>query len=277
MMRRLPSLFRPFALFGAIGATLIGLAWGTGSWAAGGERHGAWSWNGTLVQGRALEINGVNGEIVAEPGTGDRVEVTADKHGRKHDPAEVTIKVVEDSDGITICAIYPNSTSPCDNREDRSHSHNNSDVAVDFHVKVPSGAQFKAATVNGGVHVHSLDGPVKARTVNGTCDIETSRSGEASTVNGSVRAVLGKVSASDELAFSTVNGSITLRLPTTLDADLTASTVNGHIESDFPVTVTGKWGPRSMHGTIGRGGTRLTASTVNGGIKFEKTERATAQ
>ena len=26
------------------------------------------------------------------------------------------------------------------------------------------------------------------------------------------------------------------------------------METDFPVTVSGKWGPRNMHGTVGRGG-----------------------
>jgi DUF4097 and DUF4098 domain-containing protein YvlB len=135
-------------------------------------------------------------------------------------------------------------------------------------VKVPAGVTFDANTVNGGIAARALGGPVRAHTVNGACDIETSQSGEASTVNGSVRATLGRVAADDRLDFSSVNGSITLRLPDRFDADLSGSTVNGSIESDFPVTVKGKWGPRNMHGTIGRGGARLSASTVNGSIKL---------
>jgi hypothetical protein len=36
------------------------------------------------------------------------------------------------------------------------------------------------------------------------------------------------------------------------------------------MTVSGKWGPRSVHGTIGRGGAKLNASTVNGSIRLKK-------
>lgn len=258
---------RPLRLFAAIGATLIGLVYGTDSW-AGFSGHEAWSWNGTLAAGKTLEINGVNGSIDAVPSTGNRVEVTADKHGRRDDPTSVRIEVVQDSDGITICAVYPNQGSPCTGKGSGSLWHKDNDVQVDFTVKVPAGVTFSPRTVNGGVSVRSLSGPVNAHTVNGACEIETSSSGEASTVNGSVHATLGQIGSGDRLDFSTVNGSITLSLPAQFSADLEGSTVNGSIETDFPVTISGKWGPRSLHGTIGRGGAKLHASTVNGSIRL---------
>lgn len=263
--------YRPLRLLAAIGATLIGLAVGSNGWAGsdGGRRHETWNWAGTLAAGRTLEINGVNGDITAEPSTGDRIEVVADKSGRRSDPATVKIEVVQDSDGITICAVYPGQRNACTGDKGGSWR-NNSDVSVDFTVKVPAGVTFAANTVNGGVTARALGGAVRAHTVNGSCDIETSRSGEAATVNGNVHATLGRVSANDRLDFSCVNGSITLNLPATFDADLEGSTVNGSIETDFPVTVSGKWGPRNMHGTVGRGGAKLNASTVNGSIKMRK-------
>jgi DUF4097 and DUF4098 domain-containing protein YvlB len=46
--------------------------------------------------------------------------------------------------------------------------------------------------------------------------------------------------------------------------------VNGGIESDFPITVRGRWGPRSMTGTIGSGGRRLELETVNGAIQIRR-------
>ena len=258
-------------LFAAIGATLITVGSGSHAWAGdwSGVKHQNWNWAGTLASGRTLEINGVNGEIVAEPGAGDRIEVTADKHGRHQDPAEVQIRVVQDSHGITICAVYPGNGNSCDPGHYSSHTHNN-DVVVDFRVKVPAGIRFAANTVNGGVTTRSLGGPVNARTVNGECDIETFQSGEAHTVNGNVRAVIGKVGANDALEFQTVNGSITLRLPANLSATIDGSTVNGGIHTDFPVEVSGRWGPRTMHGTVGRGGAKLSASTVNGSIHLER-------
>ena len=69
-------------LLAAIGAVLIGGSHGSDAWAWGETpRHETWNWNGTLAAGRHLEINGVNGEIVAVPGAGDRVIVTAEKTG----------------------------------------------------------------------------------------------------------------------------------------------------------------------------------------------------
>jgi hypothetical protein len=40
---------------------------------------------------------------------GSNIEVEAVKIGRRGDPDEVVIEVVPHSDGITICAVYPNS------------------------------------------------------------------------------------------------------------------------------------------------------------------------
>lgn len=261
---------RPLRLAAAIGATLVGLAIGSDGWAASAPKTETWNWSGSLGEGRTLAIHGVNGEIHATPSAGDRVEVVAEKSGRKSDPASVKIEVTQDSDGITICAVYPGQGSPCGRGKGTSWLKNN-DVQVDFTVKVPAGVTFDAHTVNGGVTVRSLAGPVRAHTVNGTCDIETSGAGEASTVNGNVHATLGQVGPKDRLDFSSVNGSITLNVPAALDADLEGSTVNGSISTDFPVMVSGKWGPKNMHATIGRGGAKLSASTVNGSIRVRKT------
>lgn len=272
----LQRMFRPrtLRLIAAVGATLIGLVYGSDGWAGrnDGRRHESWSWNGTIAAGRTVAINGVNGDIDALPSTGNRIEVVADKHGKRNDPADVRIEVVEDSDGVTICAVYPGQGSPCTGkgRDKGWNWRRNTDVVVDFTVRVPAGVTFAANTVNGDVTAHALAGPVRAHTVNGGCEIETSESGEAATVNGNVRATLGRVAARDRLDFSSVNGSIVVNLPAHFDADLNGSTVNGSIETDFPVTISGKWGPRNMRGTLGRGGAKLNASTVNGSIKLRR-------
>ena len=263
---------RTGALLAAIGATLILVSVGANGWAGDSapRKHEAWSWSGALASGRALEINGINGPITAERSESGRVEVTADKSGRRDDPSGVKIEVTQDSNGITICAVYPGQNSACRPLEAAARHRNDSDVQVDFHVKVPAGVSFTANTVNGRVSALGLAGPVHAHTVNGACDIATSVSGDATTVNGSVSAVLGRVSASERLRFNTVNGSITLTLPDDLDAEVEGSTVNGGIRSDFPVTVNGGWGPQSLHGTLGHGGASLSASTVNGSIRLAR-------
>jgi hypothetical protein len=272
MNRKSFRIARPLAMLGAIGATLIGLSAGGGKALAGEtHRHEAWNWSGTLAAGQRLEINGVNGEIVAEPGTGDRVEILADKHGRRDDPANVRIKVNQDSHGITICAIYPGKSTPCEKVHlNFSLSDRANDVEVNFRVKVPAGVAFVANNENGAVRAHGLAGPIKAHTVNGECELETAGNCEASTVNGSVHASIGRLAPHDDLAFSTVNGSVTLALPAAADANVSCSTVNGDVRSDFPATTSGRWGPHRAGATLGRGGAKVSASTVNGSIWLQR-------
>ncbi len=81
---------------------------------------------------------------------------------------------------------------------------------------------------------------------------------------------MGRANWTDQLEFSTVNGGITLIFPPKLDTEVRANTVNGDIESDYPLTVSGKFGPRRVRGTIGAGGRTLSLSTVNGEIRLRK-------
>ena len=64
-------------------------------------------WSGSIAQGQSIEIKGVNGDIVAEASGSNEVEVTAEKHARRDDPASVQIQVVPHAGGVTICAVYP--------------------------------------------------------------------------------------------------------------------------------------------------------------------------
>ena len=203
------------------------------------------NWHGRIAAGKRLEVKGVNGDVRAVLPSGAEAVVNARKHARRSDPDEVEIKVVESNDGVTICAVYP---TPARARQentcepgDRWHSStDNNDVTVDFEVQVPAGIEFNGQTVNGEMSAEGLKGDVKASTVNGSVRVSTTGLAEASTVNGSVYAEMGRANWNDELEFSTVNGGITLILPGKLDTELRASTVNGDISSDFPLTVTGK-------------------------------------
>jgi DUF4097 and DUF4098 domain-containing protein YvlB len=233
------------------------------------------NWHGQIARGKRLEIKGVNGDVRAVLSSGAEAVVNAVKHSRRSDPEDVEIKVVESEDGITICAVYP--TPPRARREntcepgDRWHSSTeDNDVTVDFDVQVPAGVVFNGATVNGEMSAEGLKADVKASSVNGSVRVTTTGLAEASTVNGSVYVEMGRVDWTDELEFTTVNGKITLTMPSQLSTEVRASTVNGDIESDYPVLVTGKFGPRRMSGKIGNGGRTLNLSTVNGGIRLRK-------
>lgn len=228
------------------------------------------SWAGDLGPGQVIEIKGVNGPIIAERGEGSRVEVRAEKRGRRSDPESVRIDVVEHGEGVTICAVYP---TPRGERENRCAAGSGSrmnvrdnDVRVTFRVRVPEGVTFSGRSVNGGVEARDLASDVRVRTVNGDVDISTTGLAEARTVNGSIEARFDSGELQNGVEFETVNGSIRLDVPDDIDADLDARWVNGGLESDLPLAIRGRLGRRHAEGRLGQGGPRLTLKTVNGSI-----------
>ena len=234
------------------------------------------SWHGTLAAGKTIEIRGVSGRIDASPASGNTVEVSAVKRERRHGDAEdVKIEVMEGTDGVTICAVYPTprrarEENHCGSGRDYQMNTQDNDVEVNFTVKVPRGVRLEATTVNGSIRATDLTGDAELHTVNGGIDVTTSGLVEAQTVNGDIEARIGRADWSGRLEFSTVNGGITLTAPASLATDVEASTVNGSVDSDFPITIQGRMERRHLRGTIGSGGRSLELTTVNGGIELRK-------
>ncbi len=229
-------------------------------------------WRGRIARGDEIEIKGVNGSVFAEFAPGNEVEVTAEKRGRRYDPDDVEIEVVEGPDGVTICAVYPSRRGRPNECEPGSRGRmnvRNNDTRVTFTVRVPAGVRFVGRTVNGDVEAIDLQSEVEAYTVNGDIEVSTTEHATATTVNGSIGASIG-AGWNGDVEFDTVNGSIVLDLPADIDADLEVSTVNGSIDTDFPVAVTGRLSRRSMRGRIGDGGPLLSVSTVNGSVRLRR-------
>src|SRR5919199_5822679 len=231
-------------------------------------------WHGRIPEGNWIRVRNLNGEINVEEADGDEVEVRGVKHWRRGDPEDVHFEVKRDGDNVTICALwFDNSECDADSYRTRGRGghHDDNDVSVTFTVRLPRGVKVLAATVNGSVEVRGAESEVVANTVNGRVDAETSGGPvEAHTVNGSLRVRMGSAEGDGDLEFATVNGSITVEGPRSLDADVEMSTVNGSVQSDYPLTVSGRFSPRNLHGTIGRGGLRMTLKTVNGSIELRK-------
>jgi hypothetical protein len=244
--------------------------------AAAPQQQNEFRWHEPLAAGRVIEIKGVNGNVEATPASGGEVEVVAVKRGgRRGNPEDVRIEVVRHGDGVTICAVYPTPEGREPNTctagpNDRSNVQNN-DVTVNFNVRVPAGVRFTGKTVNGRVEAEGLSADVEARTVNGGVNVSTTGLARASTVNGSIRVVMGNAVWPDELEIKTVNGGIDLSVPASLSAQVQAKTVNGEISTDFPMTVTGTFSRRRLSGTVGSGGRDLRLETVNGSIQLRRT------
>lgn len=233
----------------------------------------AWNWKGTVAAGKSIEIKGVNGDVRATATSGSEVVVTAVKKARKSDPESVKIEVLTTDAGVTICAVYPNTkkrSNSCGAGGDGNMSTENNDVSVNFMVQVPAGVKFVGNTVNGSVSTERLGSDASVSTVNGDVRVVAAGVVRATTVNGSVDVSMGKADWTGTVSLSTVNGGIRATFPSNFNAVVNGSTVNGSIESEFPLTVQGKFGPRSIHGTIGTGGRTLDLETVNGSITIAK-------
>ncbi|HEY2804795.1 MAG TPA: DUF4097 family beta strand repeat-containing protein [Gemmatimonadales bacterium] len=269
---------------------LIGFAVATATWiAAPHARHSRvavtvqqqgtnWSWHGRISSSGVLDVRTITGSVSTEAASGAEAEVVAIKHAGHHgDPADVHVLAEERDGGVRICVIYPGSrdSDGCDNGDHhRGHwdDEDRNDTRVDFEVKLPAGAAFHGASVNGDVEVRGATGPVEARAVNGSVELETTAGeAEGESVNGSVRAVV-RGQGHESLRFTSVNGLVDVTVPANLDADLEASTVNGSINSDFPITISGGTMMRRqrLEGVIGHGGRRLTMTSVNGAIRLRK-------
>ena len=126
------------------------------------------------------------------------------------------------------------------------------------------------SSVNGGIDISDVFGTVKAETVNGRIDVEgASGDTKLETVHGGIDARFASVTGDQRINCDTVNGKINLTLPANADANVSVETVNGSINaSDFGLKVDKGFVGRSMDGEIGNGSARLTANTVNGGVKI---------
>ncbi len=245
---------------------------------AGRSSDTPFTWSGTVREGRWVYVRNLNGPVRVEQGTGDKVEVSAEKRWRRGDPEDVKITVRQVGAGggdVIVCALW-NDRSTCD--EDGYHSHSDgwwrnndhNDVQVEFVVRLPAGVKIDASTVNGRVEIDGATSNVVAHTVNGSIDARsTGGSVTAHTTNGDVMVSSARLDG-DHTEFSTVNGTVTVSLPASVNADVEMHTVNGHLSSDFPLTVEGSFSPRRLHATLGKGGPTLRLSTVNGSIRLRK-------
>jgi len=229
------------------------------------------SWSDALTAGKTISINGLNGHITASRASGRTATVTAVKSGKSSQLDRVHIVATPSAAGITICANYPDKHggwTDCDPERGMRGETEDIDVDVDFTVQVPEGVKLEARTVNGGIDASDLASDAEAVTVNGTIHLTTSGIAEARTVNGSITASMGRGTWDHALRFETVNGSVRLTLPHEVNAQIHANSLNGSISSDFPISLNGEFWHKggSVGGTIGKGGSALRLSTVNGSI-----------
>ena len=196
----------------------------------------------------------------------DRAAVQVDalkKANRKDRLAEVKIEVNSTEDNLSIKTEYPDW-----NQTFRGNGYDNP-ATVEYTLTVPRKAVLESIElVNGSLDIDGAEGSVKASSINGRVTATNLLADvKLSTINGQLKAMFTKLDEANPIELGSVNGSVTLIIPSDTNASVRAGTVHGGISNDFGLLVKhGEYVGHSLDGQIGTGGPKIKLANVNGGI-----------
>jgi DUF4097 and DUF4098 domain-containing protein YvlB len=117
--------------------------------------------------------------------------------------------------------------------------------------------------VDGTLHAHTSDGSVR---VTGRFDVLDLRTSDGRV---EVEAKPGS-QLQDSWDIRSSDGSVSLRIPGDLAADVELHTSDGSITTNIPLVVEGTFGRHDIHGKMNGGGNRLTVHTSDGSVTLDK-------
>lgn len=246
---------------------------------AGGKATDTWSRTYTVQPGGRFELINVNGRIIAEPTDGKDIVV----EGRRTAKARSDEAAKEMLSKLEIREEVGGSTVRVESRPPRMSGFGGHEI--EWTVKVPKGLIVDFRTTNGGVRMNGLSGEVHAKVTNGGVKgiglvIDSL---DASVVNGGIEIELGApLDATDSVELITVNGGVTLAMPSESKATIAARAVNGGVRVSDELKAEQE--PESheferrrrFNGTVNGGGARVSVNTTNGGVRINRIGNTTS-
>jgi len=213
-----------------------------------------------------VSLENINGGVQIKVWDRAAVQVDAVKKAYRRDRLnEAQIDVNATEENIRIKTEYPDR-----DQSFRSDRYDNP-ATVEYTLTVPRKAVLESIEmVNGSIDIDGVEGNVKASSINGRLGAR-GLMGEArlSTINGPLQATFTQLDETKAISLNSVNGNVTLVIPSNANALVRASTVHGGITSDFGLKVKdGEYVGHSMDGQIGTGGPRIKLGNVNGAIRI---------
>ncbi|CAN5656199.1 DUF4097 family beta strand repeat-containing protein [soil metagenome] len=230
------------------------------------QESAEWRKSYELQAGGTIEVHNVNGAITVEPAAGNTVEVVAMKRARGASPeaAREALEHIEIVESVSPSAIRLETRYP----RNSPLFQGGGGGEVRYTLKVPTSAQARFKTVNGGIEVTDLAGSLNVQTTNG--GITARGIGgpiDASTTNGGVDVELTRV-AGEGVKLECTNGGIRLRLPSDARATISASVTNGGIETGGLALEASETSRRRLEGSLNGGGPNIRLRGTNGGIRL---------
>lgn len=216
-----------------------------------------------------VSVSNVNGSVTID--TWDRNEVklvavkTTDDKERLN---EVEIVIDSKPDALTVETDY-------DNWQQRNNQgrKNYGRLTIEYHLTVPRNAVLNdIETVNGSVRISNATNLVKASAVNGGVTATNLRStASLSTVNGPIQADFDQLQSGGKITLETVNGNVSLSIPSDANATFRADSLNGSITNDFGLPVRkGQYVGRDLYGRVGSGDVQIRLNSVNGPLSIKR-------
>ena len=156
-----------------------------------GRRDDTWTTSERVTRGDWFRFYSRTGDVTVTEGSGDRVEVRAEKVLRRGaQESDIGFVVLRGRDGVTICAVYEEDTCDEDglksewrNRRDRD-DRNRANLKVT--IRVPRDVKLAASSGNGDVSVDGLVDDVDAASGNGKVRVNGGDEVHANSGNGEV-------------------------------------------------------------------------------------------
>lgn len=127
-------------------------------------------------------------------------------------------------------------------------------------------------TVSGSISVKKNKGSINTETVSGSIRLSSFSLAEdirADSVSGSIK-LQGELSLAGDYRLESISGGINLTLPSDSEFELNTKTTSGYTDCDFDILISGKIDRKKLNGVVGKGGARLSLSTISGSIRIIK-------
>jgi DUF4097 and DUF4098 domain-containing protein YvlB len=222
-----------------------------------------------LAANGRISLENVNGFVHINGWDRNEVRVDAVKRAYTRERLqEAQIIVDAGADVVHVRTKYPEENMNFYGDGDRRR---NNPATVDYTLSIPRNARVETIeVVNGPIEIEGVTNDVVASSVNGPVRAH-GLGGEAklSTVNGPVEATFERLPDARSVSLNSVNGPLTLTIPSDANAQLRANTLSGRITNDYGLPVNdGQYVGHELSGVLGKGGTRIKLSNVNGSISI---------
>jgi DUF4097 and DUF4098 domain-containing protein YvlB len=218
-----------------------------------------------------ISLNNINGSVHLSVWDRSEIKLDAIKTASSQERLdEMTVRIDSSPTDLIIKTVYAQKDNTRTREEGRRYDN---PASVEYTLTVPRTVNInKVELINGDLDIDGIAGEVRASSINGRVGAKglTGRV-KLSTINGTLEATFDRVDPANAISLNSVNGSLSLTIPSDAEAELNASTVHGGISNEIGLPVKkGKHVGQSLAGLLGRGGSRIDLSNVNGSIHVQR-------